>query len=974
LKSRFKVGRRLRLSRHIAEIPGIRLGGDASSCLFKHALKLTNTHWRELMKHFVRQLVVRFVRSFVNHTSTGRDPPPPDAVRTGHARTLSPWPRRPAAPALALLTCGAGLLLTLATWPAAAADGDVDPGFDPNANDYVLGTAEQPDGKIVIGGNFTTVGGVTRNNIARLNADGTLDTGFDLGANYLVRRTAVQVDGKIVIGGNFTMVGGVARNNIARLNADGTLDLGFNPNANSQVHGMALQADGQIVIGGFFTAIGGVPRSRMARLNADGTLDAGFDPNVSELVSTIAVQADGKIIIGGQFTTVGGVTRNRIARLNADGTLDGSFAPGANYAVVTTVVQADGKIVIGGAFTDVSGEARSRIARLNADGTLDPSFNPPTIVGGVYSVALQADGRMIIAGNFTRVGSVTRNGIARLNADSTLDMGFNPDASFAASPLVWSTALQADGKVVIGGTFTAVGGVPRNRIARLVNGLATQTLTVVSPARVEWLRGGTAPETTQVTFELSSDGTTWTPLGAGTRISGGWELTGLSLPASGMIRARARTTGGHGNGSAGLVEQQVAFTLNTPPVARCRNVTVAADAGCQTTASIDNGSFDPDSGDTITVSQNPPEPYALGDTLVTLTVTDSHGACASCTATVTVNDNQPPTIACPPDITQLTDPGRCDAVVQFSVSASDNCPGVTVTCSSESGAVCPLGSTRVTCTATDGAGLSAMCSFTITIENPPPEASVTGPPSGAVFPVGTLVTLAGTCTDNAGDMHTATWICDGTPVAGEMNELTGEVTATVAFTMPGVYQVALTITDVCGNSVTVTSVDDGPAMVVIYDPNGGFVTGGGWITSPPGAYPADPALTGKASFGFVSKYQKGATAPSGQTEFLFRVANFNFHSLVYEWLVVAGPKAQYKGTGTVNGAGEYGFLLTATDGQVLGGGDQDKFRIKIWDKAANLVVYDNVLGASDDVDNANPQVIGGGSIVIHKTKPLETNK
>ncbi len=133
-----------------------------------------------------------------------------------------------------------------------------------------------------------------------------------------------------------------------------------------------------------------------------------------------------------------------------------------------------------------------------------------------------------------------------------------------------------------------------------------------------------------------------------------------------------------------------------------------------------------------------------------------------------------------------------------------------------------------------------------------------------------------------------------------------------------------------------------------------------------GSYPFNPSLSGKANFGFVSKYKNGQSVPTGDTEFQFHVAGFNFKSTVYDWLVIAGPKAQYKGTGTVNGAGNYGFLLTATDGQVNGGGGVDKFRIKIWDKATSTVVFDNVLGGSEDIDAANPQAIGGGSIVIHK--------
>ena len=133
-----------------------------------------------------------------------------------------------------------------------------------------------------------------------------------------------------------------------------------------------------------------------------------------------------------------------------------------------------------------------------------------------------------------------------------------------------------------------------------------------------------------------------------------------------------------------------------------------------------------------------------------------------------------------------------------------------------------------------------------------------------------------------------------------------------------------------------------------------------------GAYVADPTLSGKATFGFNSKYQKGVTVPSGNTEFKLHFASFTFRSSDYQWLVVAGPKAQFKGTGTINGAGSYKFLLSARDGQINGGGGVDKFRIKIWDAATSTVVYDNVLGAPDDIDTANPTAIGGGSIVIHK--------
>ena len=153
--------------------------------------------------------------------------------------------------------------------------------------------------------------------------------------------------------------------------------------------------------------------------------------------------------------------------------------------------------------------------------------------------------------------------------------------------------------------------------------------------------------------------------------------------------------------------------------------------------------------------------------------------------------------------------------------------------------------------------------------------------------------------------------------------------------------------------------------IVVYDPSDGFVTGGGWIESPEGAYTNDPTLTGKANFEFVSKYKKGQTIPTGNIKFQSEVTDLNFHSSSYDWLVIAGPKAIFKGIGTINGVGSYGFMLSAIDEKLTPSTDVDMFRIKIWDKDNNdAVVYDNQMG---DADNADPTIaIRGGNIVIHK--------
>lgn len=181
----------------------------------------------------------------------------------------------------------------------------------------------------------------------------------------------------------------------------------------------------------------------------------------------------------------------------------------------------------------------------------------------------------------------------------------------------------------------------------------------------------------------------------------------------------------------------------------------------------------------------------------------------------------------------------------------------------------------------------------------------------------------------------------------------------------GVYTLTITLSDLCGHATTKQY-----TYVVVYDPSDGFVTGGGWILSPLGAYAQDPALTGKAHFGFVAKYQKGQTVPTGNTQFEFQAGALNFKSSAYEWLVIAGGKAQFKGSGTINGSGSYGFLLSATDGNLQQPTAADQFRIKIWDKTSGTTVYDNQ-PASDDYAGATT-ALAEGAVVIHQQGATNT--
>jgi PKD repeat protein len=266
----------------------------------------------------------------------------------------------------------------------------------------------------------------------------------------------------------------------------------------------------------------------------------------------------------------------------------------------------------------------------------------------------------------------------------------------------------------------------------------------------------------------------------------------------------------------------------------------------------------------------------------------------------------------------------------------------------------------VTLTVRDAGGLVGTASAVAMIENVAP---TVGPISAPVDPVevGTAVTASAGFTDpGVLDTHTGTvdW-GDGTSSSAAVSEANGSGSASGSheYATAGVYTVTLTVADKDGGADQ--SVVE---FVVVFDVVAGFVTGGGWIDSPAGAYAANSGLVGKATFGFVSRYRKGATVPSGNLEFNFRIADLQFHSTSHDWLVVSGSKVRFKGSGTINGAGDFAFLVSAVDGDVSGD-SPDTFRIKIWDQSTGVVVYDSDMGRGDGAPATT--VLGGGSIVIH---------
>ncbi|MDO5981504.1 T9SS sorting signal type C domain-containing protein [Flavivirga spongiicola] len=355
-------------------------------------------------------------------------------------------------------------------------NGNLDTSFNTGtgASNKVLSTAIQSDGKIFIGGDFTSYNGTGVNRIARLNSDGSLDTSFNIGTgtNGIVKTISSQSDGKVIIGGDFTTYNGTIVNRIARLNNDGSLDTSFNTgaSANGRIDTISLQSDGKLIIGGGFTSYNGTGVNRVARLNSDGSLDTSFNigTGANSLVLTTSVQSDGKIIIGGFLTAYNGAVTSRMARLNSDGSLDTSFnmGIGVNAIVLTTAIQSDGKIIIGGGFTSYNNTGVSKVARLNSNGSLDMSFNIGTQINDVVNTtAIQSDGKVIIGGRFTAYNGARFNKIARLNSNGSIDMSFNKVTG--SNSIVHSTTVQSDGKIIIGGSFSIYNGTTVNRIARL---------------------------------------------------------------------------------------------------------------------------------------------------------------------------------------------------------------------------------------------------------------------------------------------------------------------------------------------------------------------------------------------------------------------------------------------------------------------------------------------------------------------------
>jgi uncharacterized delta-60 repeat protein len=428
------------------------------------------------------------------------------------------------------------LSLFLLSQNTEAQTGKLDPTFNTGGlgvtSGSVLTTQIQTDGKIILGGSFLTYNTTsTLTNIVRVTTTGTLDATFNSGFDNTVNKILIQPDGNIIVVGNFNKCNGSVRKGIARISAAGTMESNstFNPGngPNNTVYDAALQSDGKIIIAGGHTKYGTTFINRINRVNTNGTFDATFNPPsaADNTIYTIAIQTDQNIIAGGAFTTFNGVSKIGLVRITPTGTVDATFNTGTGVtssptnsatAVRACKIQSDGKILIGGFFSAYRGTASKNIARLNSNGSIDAAF----IIGTgpnntVNTINLQADGKIIIAGEFTSYNGTPCNHIARLNVNGSIDNTFKPTSG--ANNTIYTTSFQTDNKLIIGGIFTNYDGVATGRFARLLMACSTVTASASqNNVTCNGLSNGSATVSASGGFNFTYS---WTPIGGTSNVA-----------------------------------------------------------------------------------------------------------------------------------------------------------------------------------------------------------------------------------------------------------------------------------------------------------------------------------------------------------------------------------------------------------------------------------------------------------------------
>ncbi len=348
-------------------------------------------------------------------------------------------------------------------------------GFDDDVTTMII----QPDGKIIIGGKFTSYNGNPANRIIRINNDGTVDNSFFSGSGFslgVVQTIKINPEGEIMVGGSFTgNYNGERVNRVCLLNSEGrfldTIDFGSGPGSAS-VFALENDEEGSWYIGGSFLVFDSLNQGRLAKINPEKEYDTGYlssGVGFDNSIYKVLPLENKKVIVCGNFKKFNGEFTSRIARLVEDGTLDSTFntgQSGANNLVKTAALQSDGKVIIGGNFTKYNDAAMNRIARILQNGYIDPTFNVGSGCNNqIYAMAIQKDQKIVVAGNFTRYNNLPVGGIIRLLPDGSVDTSF--DVGAGADAVIESVLIEPNGKILVGGRFTSFNKVTANHLVRL---------------------------------------------------------------------------------------------------------------------------------------------------------------------------------------------------------------------------------------------------------------------------------------------------------------------------------------------------------------------------------------------------------------------------------------------------------------------------------------------------------------------------
>ncbi len=881
--------------------------------------------------------------------------------------------------------------------------------------------AVQPgDGKIVV------ISANPNSAMFRYTSNGILDNSFGVNGkvdvSYLPKDLAITATGKIVVaGGNGSIYQynadgspdlGFGLAGVAAIDVS-PIQVSFNAitiDAQNRV-----LAAGAAFFSGFETAT-----FIIARVNANGTPDGSFNGGSSVFIDpfdneyereaeAISVRNDGKIIVLVDSRIPGNIgNEDFLISYNDNGSLNTGFSDDGRLNFQNdfkaSAVDANAKILL------VANPVNS-LVRINSDGTVDNSFGNsgfviPPIYGNAFSI--QTDGRIIVAGSSFNSNSILSFALCRYNQDGTLDNSFGNAGTVITSLNLRSEIFDVaihNKKVYAGGTlyvpapspYTVLGnpfGVlaaydgsavklncPGNQQHNTDPDQCYATVINIDPVLIP----SDVPVTVNYKIEFNGN---LIEQGVGS-VSGKHFSKGVTTVTYSLAEGAGQAcsfTVSVADGQAPALVCPQDITMNTSP-GQCSSIIPQSQLGSAT--ATDNC----DGNRLVTLTGIPSgNIYPVGITNINYSATDEAGKTATCSQKITVVDNEPPTITGESASTYVLSPSNHtmrDVYLDYTIN--DNC-SFTYDISVKSNE--PVNGTgdgdtdpdweivnkyhvrlraersangngriyTITITAVDLSGNTTTKPIDVSVPH-----NIKKPVSGKPFKVGSTVAFEGEFWDIPGNKHTAKWLInESTTAKATVTEPSGNkngtITGSYKFSAAGVYKLRMNVTDQNGVTSYANTNADLDAIVVIYDPNGGNTYGGGYYNSPAGALKSNPTATGKASYGFAMNYFKNSTNPKGETQFEFKVGDFEFNALNFEYLVISNSMAQFKGTGKITGGQSgVGFTMTVIDGQLDGTG-VDKIRMKIYNKNNGQVYYDNQLGASDAA--LPTQAVGANSTIV----------